>query len=85
LKEAGEAELSVCCIGMDAQKARHQFEREAIAEAARQGLICINKRGYSGDVSMQRFVLQSEARMLAKDLERVRAKLAKLDRAAASN
>jgi hypothetical protein len=85
LKEAGEAELSVCCIGMDAQKARHQFEREAIAKGARQGLICINKRGYSGDVSMQRFVLQSEARMLAKDLERVRAKLAKLDRSAASN
>jgi hypothetical protein len=85
LKEAGEAELSVCCIGMDKQKARRQFEREAIAKAARQRLICINKRGYSGDVSMQRFVLQSEARMLVKDLERVRAKLAKLDGAAASN
>jgi hypothetical protein len=70
---------------MDKQKARRQFERKAIAEAARQGLICINKRGYSGDVSMQRFVLESEARMLAKDLERVRAKLAKLNGAAASN
>jgi hypothetical protein len=79
LKEAGEAELSVCSIGMDEQTARRQFEQEGIAKAARQGLICINKRGYSGDVSMQRFVLQSEARMLAKDLERVRAKLAKLD------
>ena len=85
LKEAGEAQLSVCCIGVDEQKARRQFEREAIAKAARQRLICINKRGYSGDVSMQRFVLQSEARMLVKDLERVRAKLAKLDGAAASN
>jgi hypothetical protein len=85
LKEAGEAELSVCCIGMDKQKARRQFERQAIAKVARQRFICINKRGYSGDVSMQRFVLESEARMLAKDLERVRAKLAKLNGAAASN
>ena len=70
---------------MDEQKARRQFEKEGIDKAARQRLICINKRGYSGDVSMQRFVLQSEARMLAKDLEGVRAKLAKLDGAAASN
>jgi hypothetical protein len=85
LKEAGEAELSVCSIGMDEQKARRQFEKEGIAKAARQRLICINKRGYSGDVSMQRFVLQSEARMLAKDLERVRAKLAKLDEAGSNS
>jgi hypothetical protein len=82
LKEAGEAELSICCIEVGEQKAQRQFEKEAIAKAARQGLICINKRGYSGDVSMQRFVLQNEAKMLSKDLERVRAKLAKLDGAA---
>jgi Uri superfamily endonuclease len=81
LKEAGEAELSVCCIGMDEQKARRRFEKEEIANAVRQGLMCINKTGCCDDLPMQRFALQSETRMLLRDLVRVCARLVELDEA----
>lgn len=81
LKEADEAELSVCCTGLtlDEQKARRNFEKEAIAATQREHLMCLNAGGYSVDVPMQRFALESEERMLLADLERVRTKLAKLD------
>jgi Uri superfamily endonuclease len=81
LKEAGEAELSVCCIVMDEQKARRQFEKEEIAKAVRQGLMYINKAGCRDDLPMQRFALQSETRMLLRDLVRVCARLVELDEA----
>jgi hypothetical protein len=81
LKEAGEAELSVCCIGVDQQKARRQLEKEQIADAVRQGLMCINKTGCRDDLPMQRFALQSETKMLLRDLVRVCAKLVELDEA----
>jgi hypothetical protein len=57
---------------------RRQFEKEAIANAVRQGLTCINKAGCRDDVLMQRFILQSAEKMLLRDLRRVRAKLVKL-------
>ena len=41
-------------------------------------LMCLNTGGYSIDVRMRRFVLESEEKLLLRDLERVRAKLAKL-------
>jgi hypothetical protein len=50
LKEAGEAQLSVCCIGVDEQKARRQFEKEEAANAVQQGLMCINKAGCRDDL-----------------------------------
>jgi hypothetical protein len=80
LQEAGEADLSVCCTGvtLDEQKARHKFEREAIAATQQERLVCLNKGGYAVDVPMWRFVLETEAKMLRRDLERVRIKLAKL-------
>jgi hypothetical protein len=81
LKEAGEAQLSVCCIGVDEQKERREFQKAAIANAVQQGLMCINKAGCRDDLPMQRFALQSETRMLLRDLVRVCAKLAKLDEA----
>ena len=82
LQEAGEADLSVCCTGvtLDGQKARRNFEKEAIASTQQEGLMCLNKGGCSVDVPMRRFVLKSEEKMLLRDLERIRAKLAKLDR-----
>ena len=78
LTKVGEAQLSICCIGVDEQKTRRQFEKEAIANAVRQGLTCINKAGCRDDVLMQRFILQSAEKMLLRDLRRVRAKLVKL-------
>jgi hypothetical protein len=80
LKEAGEADLSVCCTGvtLDEQKARRKFENEAVAATQQERLMCLNTGGYSVDVPMRRFQLQSEQKMLLRDLERVRAKLAKL-------
>ena len=81
LKEVGEAELSVCSIGMDEQKARRQFEKEQIANVVRQGLVCLNKSGYSNDVRMHRFVLQCELKMLLRDVVRVCARLVELDEA----
>lgn len=77
LTEAGEAELSICCLGLESQKDRRGFETTKITEARRQGLKCLN-RGKPTDIRMQRFRLESEERMLIKDLARVRAKLAKL-------
>jgi len=41
--------------------------------------MCLNTGGYSVDVPMERFVLKSEEKTLLGDLERVRARLAKLD------
>ena len=41
-------------------------------------MMCLNTGGYSIDVRMRRFVLESEEKLLLRDLERVRAKLAKL-------
>jgi hypothetical protein len=81
LKEAGEADLSVCCTGvtLDEQKARRNFEKEAVVATQQERLMCLNKGGHSVDVLMWRFVLKSEEGMLLRDLERVRAKLAKLD------
>jgi len=81
LKEADEAELSVCCTGLtlDEQKARRNFEKETIAATQRERLMCLNTGGYSVDVPMQRFALKSEEKMLLAHLERVRTKLAKLN------
>ena len=81
LKEADEIQLSVWRTGvtLDEQKARHKFEKEAIASTRQERLMCLNTGGYSVDVPMQRFVLKSEERMLLGNLERVRAKLAKFD------
>ena len=81
LKEADEVELSVWCTGvtLDEQKARRKFEKEAVAETQQERLMCLNTGGYSVDVPMERFVLKSEEKMLLGDLERVRARLAKLD------
>jgi hypothetical protein len=80
LQEAGEADLSVRCTGLslDEQKARRKFEKQAVAETQQERLMCLNTGGYSVDVPMRRFVLKSEEKMLLRDLERVRAKLAKL-------
>ncbi len=77
LAEAGEAELSISCLGLESQKDRRGFETTAVTDARRQGLKCLNKGGLT-DCRMQRFRLESEDRMLTKDLARVRAKLAKL-------
>jgi hypothetical protein len=81
LEDADEVELSVCCTGLtlDEQKARRKFEKEAVTATHRESMMCLNKGGYSVDVPMQRFVLESEEKMLLADLERVRAKLAKLN------
>jgi hypothetical protein len=80
LREAGEADLSVCCTGvtLDEQKARRKFEKEAVAATQRDRLMCFNDGGYSVDVPMQRFVLKSEEKMLLRRLQRVRTKLAQL-------
>jgi hypothetical protein len=80
LQEAGEADLSVCCTGvtLDAQRARRNFEKEAVAATQQERLMCLNTGGYSVDAPMRRFVLESEEKMLLSALERVRAKLAKL-------
>jgi len=80
LQEAGEADLSVCCTGvtLDEQKARRKFGKEAVAATQQERLMCLNSGGHSVDVPMRRFVLESEEKMLLRDLERVRAKLAKL-------
>ena len=80
LQEANEADLSVCCTGvtLDEQKARRKFEKEAVVATQQERLMCLNTGGYSVDVRMRRFVLESEEKMLLRDLQRVRAKLAKL-------
>ena len=80
LKEAGEADLSVCCTGvtLDEQKARRKCEREAVAATQQERSMCLNTGGCWVDIPMRRFVLKSEQKMLLGDLERVRAKLAKL-------
>jgi hypothetical protein len=77
LTEAGEAELSICCVGLESQKDRRVLEKTATTEARRQGLKYLN-RGGTTDIRMQRFRLESEERMLIQDLARVRAKLAEL-------
>jgi hypothetical protein len=63
---------------LDEQKARRKFEKEAVAATLQERLMCLNTGGYSVDVPMWCFLLQSEEKMLLKDLERVRAKLTKL-------
>ena len=80
LQEAGEADLSVCCTGvtLDVQKARRNFEKEAVAATQQERMMCLNTGGYLVDVPMRRFLLESEEKMLLSDLERVRAKLAQL-------
>ena len=80
LREAGVADLTACCTGvtLDEQKARRNFEKEAVAATQQERLMCLNKGGYSVDVPMRRFVLKSEEKMLLSDLKRVRAKLANL-------
>ena len=80
LREASEADLSVCCTGLtlDEQKARREFEKEAVAATQRERLMCLNAGGYSIDDPMRRFVLKSAEKMLTRDLERVRVKLANL-------
>ena len=78
LIEAGEAGLSVCCLGLKPEKDRNNFERAKIVEARQQGLQCLNRGGPPLDLLMRRFCLESEERMLVKDLERVRSKLVKL-------
>lgn len=77
MTEAGEAELSISHLGVESQKERTVLETAAVAEARRLGQKCLNRGGLT-DIRMQRFRLESEERMLIKDLERVRAKLAKL-------
>ena len=71
------AELSVCCLGLNSEKDRESHERIKIAEARQQGIKLLN-RGEPPDNRMLRFRLESEERMLSRDLERVRSKLAKL-------
>ena len=80
LREADEVELSVCCTGvtLDEQRARRNFEKEAVAATQQEGLMCLNNGGYSIDDPMRRFVLKSEEKMLLNGLERVRSRLAKL-------
>jgi len=80
LRQAGEADLSVCCTGvtLDEQKARRKFEKEAVAATQQERLMCFNPGGYSVDAPMQRFVLKSEEKMLLRRLQHVRARLAKL-------
>jgi hypothetical protein len=80
LREAGRADLHVCCTGvtLDEQRARRKFEKQAVAATQQECLMCLNTGGYSVDVPMRRFVLKSEEKMLLKHLERIRAKLAKL-------
>ena len=80
LRQAGEADLSVCCTGvtLDEQKARRKFEKEAVAATQQERLMCFNHSGYSVDAPMQRFVLKSEEKMLLRRLQHVRARLAKL-------
>jgi hypothetical protein len=80
LREAGQADLFVCCTGvtLDEQKARRKFEQEAVAATQQEHLMCLNAGGYPVDIPMRRFILKSEEKMLLKDLERVRTKLAKL-------
>ena len=65
-------------VALDEQKARRKFEKEAVAATQQERLMCLNTGGYSVDVRMRRFVLESEEKMLLRDLERVRARLAKL-------
>jgi hypothetical protein len=79
LKEADQVELSVSCTGLtvDEQKARRKFEKDAVAATHEERLMCLNKSGYAVDVPMQRFVFKTEEKMLLRQLERVRAKLAK--------
>jgi hypothetical protein len=81
LKEADDVELSVWCTGLtlDEQKARRKLEKDAVATTQEDRVMCLNKGGYSVDVPMQRFILKTEEKMLLEELERVRAKLAKLD------
>jgi hypothetical protein len=74
LTAAGEAELSICCVGLNPREARLKAETAAIAEARAQGLACLN-RGEDHDVQMQRFRLEAAERALLKELERVRGKL----------
>jgi hypothetical protein len=80
LKEAGEVDLSACCTGvtLEEQMSRRKIENDAIAATQQERLMCLNKGGYSIDDSMLRFVLKSEEKILLKDLERVRARLARL-------
>jgi hypothetical protein len=80
LRQAEDAALSVCCTGvtLDEQKARREFEKEAVASTQHDRSMCVNKGGYSVDVPMKRFVLKSEEKMLIKRLECIRARLAKL-------
>jgi hypothetical protein len=81
LKESDEVELSVWCTGLtlDEQKARRKFEKDAVAATHEGRVMCLNKGGYSVDAPMQRFVLKAEEKMLLRELERIREKLAKLD------
>src|SRR5262249_17967816 len=80
LQEAGEAGLCGCCPGghFDEAKARGKFEKEALPATQEERLMWLKTGGYSVDVPMRRFVLESEGKMLLRDLERVSAKLAKL-------
>ena len=80
LREAGEADLSVCCTGvtLDEQKARRKIEKQAVVATLQEHLMCLNTGGYPIDGPMRRFVLKSEEKTLLGDLDRVRAKLAKL-------
>ena len=81
LKAAAEVELSVWCTGLtlDEQRERRKFEKDAVAATHEGRVMCLNKGGYSVDAPMQRFVLKTEEKMLLRELERVRDKLAKLD------
>jgi hypothetical protein len=79
LNESGGAKLAICCDdGLQTPEARRVREKVAIAEAQRRGLKCLNK-AKSDSRSMQRFQLRSKEKVLQKELERVRAKLEKLD------
>ena len=71
LQAAGEANLSVCCTGvtLDEQRARRNFEQGAVAATQQERLMCLNTGGHSVDVPMRRFVLESEEKMLLRDLE----------------
>jgi hypothetical protein len=61
------------------RRARRKFEKDAVAATHEERSMCLNKGGYLVDVPMQRFILKTEEKMRLEELERVRAKLAKLD------
>jgi hypothetical protein len=80
LKEAGEAAVSTCCDDRLKNRGERLYcEKALIADTKVQRLMCLNRGGFPIDVRMRCFKLQSEERMLIRDLDFVRKKLAKIE------